>query len=250
MSAHISDLHVSLGCTSHLRACCIPGWAASRSSLRPRRDSAGDTPGDDREHSDDWRSGTHLVPPMAWLARPRPALTAFTAGLIVAAVLLPFVTWGADAGRGLGRRRAHCPCGHLIDHHPGRQLTGPAVGCPRRRDRRLSQSAAGRGQCRQPPGGRLRASPCGAAQRRTAGAADRRRGADRRAVVDCDRRPRPPQTPAIAAASAPIRLPSTRPSPAGCSSTAHSSTSGALPGRTTGFANRCPPEHGHRLPPS
>ena len=180
----------------------------------------------------------------------RRALTAFTAGLIVAAVLLPFVTWGADAGRGLGRRRAHCPCGHLIDHHPGRQLTGPAVGCPRRRDRRLSQSAAGRGQCRQPPGGRLRASPCGAAQRRTAGAADRRRGADRRAVVDCDRRPRPPQTPAIAAASAPIRLPSTRPSPAGCSSTAHSSTSGALPGRTAGFANRCPPERGHRLPPS
>ena len=48
------------------------------------------------KHSDDDRPpGTHPVSPMPRLARPamRRAITVFIAGLIVAVVFLPFVTW-------------------------------------------------------------------------------------------------------------------------------------------------------------
>jgi integrase len=82
--------------------------------------------------------GTYLVPPMAWLARPRHAACAH--GIHRRADprrCSPAVRdVGTGTGRRLGRRRAHRPADHLADHHPGRQLTRAATGGPRRRDRR------------------------------------------------------------------------------------------------------------------
>ena len=82
--------------------------------------------------------------------------------------------------RGLERYRARHPPDHLADHHPGRQRTRAAAGCPRRRDRRRCQVQGRRGPGRtgsprrtpsqpRPPGTaitcyRARPGPAGATQ--------------------------------------------------------------------------------------
>src|SRR6201985_2406511 len=96
----------------------------------------------------------------------RRALPVLIAGLI-------------GAGRRLERLRAHLSPDHLVDHHPGRQLTRAAARRPRRPDRRLRPGAAGRGQRGQPPRRALRPSPRGTEERNAADAADLRRRADR-----------------------------------------------------------------------
>jgi hypothetical protein len=150
---------------------------------------ANDTPGGNRGHSDHARPpGTHPVPPIARLARPRHAACHHRARRRADRRCCSPAVRDLSAGtyRRLGRRRAHLPPDHLADHCPSRQLTRAAVRRPGRPNRRQRQDAAGRGRRRQPPGGGLRPSPGQPGEWRTAGATDRRRRADRRAVVDAD----------------------------------------------------------------
>ena len=64
----------------------------------------------------------------------RRALTAFIVGLIVAVVLLPFVTWGLALVGGWDAAALTVLLDHLADHYPSRQLTRAGTGWPRRRD--------------------------------------------------------------------------------------------------------------------
>jgi AcrR family transcriptional regulator len=76
-----------------------------------------------REHlDDDWRSGTHLVPPMAWLARPRHAACADRVHHWGDRRRCPRAVRdvGNGASRGLGRCRAGSAPEHLAGHHQGR----------------------------------------------------------------------------------------------------------------------------------
>jgi hypothetical protein len=76
-----------------------------------------------------------------WLGWHAPALrravTVLIAGLTVAVVLLPFMTWGLALAGGLERRRAQLPADRLADHYPSRQLTRAAARRSRGPDRRL-----------------------------------------------------------------------------------------------------------------
>jgi hypothetical protein len=113
----------------------------------------------------------------------RRALAVLIAGLIVAVVLLPFVTWGpALVGGGTPRRSPS-------SWPPGRFLSEPTAHVPRSSRPEKTRRRARRGYCWSGPAwpasrGRLRAAPGGAGGRRAAAAAGRRRRADRRALVD------------------------------------------------------------------